>query len=69
MFAFVPNIKMTLNDLLNRLSKASIRNIFELMDKDPMKNLDAVDIDMPRFKMNSDVSMKDILMRVNFKIS
>lgn len=69
MFAFVPNIKMTLNELLNRLSISSIRNIFELMDKDPMKNLDAVDIDMPRFKMNSDVSMKDILMRVNFKIS
>lgn len=68
MFTIIPDNKVTVDMLLKKLSETSIRAIYDRMDKDLMKNMLSVDLSIPRFQMKSDISMKDILMKVSLKI-
>jgi len=71
MIAVLPNEKVTLNTVVNKLKTMGLQRILQRLAEYKMKNSDAmIDVSMPKFETTTDLSLNDILNQVSelFKV-
>lgn len=68
MIAVLPNEKVTLNTVVNKLKTVGLQRILQRLAEYKMKNSDAmIDVSMPKFETTTDLSLNDILNQMGIR--